>query len=327
MTKVTVIIPNYNGLDFLIPCLKSLRDQTFKDFSVLVVDNGSDDGSVGWLKDNLVPSLFLEKNFGFAVAANKGIEASDSPFVIMLNNDTVADAAYMENLVGTIEKSPHIFSVSPKMVKMSDPHLIDDAGDCYSLPGWGFQRGVGQDARLYDRPCTVFSSCGGGAIYRRSVLEEIGLFDERHFAYLEDIDLGYRAQIAGYCNRYCPSAVLSHVGSGTSGSRYNDFKVRLAARNNIYLIYKNMPALQLAVNLLPIIAGTIVKYFYFKDIGFGKAYLQGIKEGLSSRRETKKIKYEPGRLINYLAIEWELIAGTFTYVSEFSRRQLAKTKH
>ncbi len=324
MSKVTVIIPNYNGLKYLIPCLESLRDQTFKDFSVLVVDNGSTDGSVKWLEKNLVPAVFLKKNYGFAAAANRGIEASDSEFVLLLNNDTEAEPKYIEELVKTIQRSRHIFSVSPKMLQMSDQSLIDDAGDGYCLLGWGFQRGVGQKEDLYNRPCRVFSACAGGAIYRRSVFDEIGLFDELHFAYLEDIDLGYRAQLAGYCNRYCPKAVLLHVGSATSGSRYNAFKVRLAARNNIYLIYKNMPPLQRMINLPGIFAGTVVKYFYFRNIGFGKDYIDGIREGFRTRRKTKKINYDPGNLITYLAVEWELIMGTFTYVSEFLRRQRTK---
>ncbi len=324
MAKVTVIIPNYNGLNYLIPCLTALSRQTFRDFDVLVVDNGSSDGSAEWLKSNSIPAIFLSENRGFTEAVNLGIKAADSEYVILLNNDTEAKPEYIERLVKAIGKSKKIFSVSPKMLQMSDESIVDDAGDGYCILGWGFQRGVGQKAELYDKACTVFSACAGGAIYRRAVFDEIGFFDERHFAYLEDIDLGYRAQIAGYTNRYCPKAVLLHVGSATSGSRYNSFKVRLAARNNIYLIYKNMPALQVAVNAIPITVGFIVKYLYFKNIGFGKDYLGGIKEGFDTCHETKRVAYDPKNLINYLAIEWELIMGTFTYVSEFLRRQAAK---
>ena len=125
---------------------------------------------------------------------------------------------------------------------------------CIPLLGWAYQRGVGRDLTHYRRS-PVFSACAGAAIHRREVFEEIGYFDEMHFAYLEDIDVGYRARIAGYDNIYCPAALVWHVGSGTSGSKYNSFKVKLAARNNVYLNYKNMPCLQLIINAIPIAAG------------------------------------------------------------------------
>ena len=148
----------------------------------------------------------------------------------------------------------------------------------YSVLGWAYQRGVGRSSKGYNREREVFSACAGAAIYRRAVFEQIGYFDEMHFAYLEDIDVCYRAKIFGWHNRYCPTAVVYHVGSGTSGSKYNAFKVRLAARNNVYLNYKNMPLFQLLVNFLPITMGIIVKYGFFQKLGFGKEYLDGVKE-------------------------------------------------
>ena len=162
------------------------------------------------------------------------------------------------------------------MIQLHHRDLMDDAGDMYSIMGWAYQRGVGQEVERYDRPCHIFSSCAGAAIYRREIFEEIGYFDEMHFAYLEDIDVGYRAKIAGYYNRYCPQAVVYHVGSGTSGSKYNPFKVKLAARNNVYLNYKNMPFFQLLVNSLPICMGILGKYFFFKKLGFEKDYLEAV---------------------------------------------------
>ena len=159
---------------------------------------------------------------------------------------------------------------------------------------------------------------------RREVFEEIGYFDEMHFAYLEDIDVGYRAKIAGYYNLYCPSAKVFHVGSGTSGSKYNSFKVKLAARNNVYLNYKNMPAPQLLVNSLPIVAGIAGKYFFFKKLGFEKDYVAGVLEGIKTVKKTRKVPYRKEDFPNYLAIEWELIYGAALYIYEFSRRQIRK---
>lgn len=322
--KVTVIIPNYNGLSFMEPCMAALGRQTCRDFDVLVVDNGSTDGSAEWLREKNIPSVFLKENTGFSGAVNTGIRSVRTPYVILLNNDTEAEPDYVEQLLRAVEASPKIFSVSPKMVQMYHRELMDDAGDMYSIMGWAYQRGVGQETGRYDRPCHVFSACAGAAIYRREVFEEIGYFDEMHFAYLEDIDVGYRAKIAGYYNRYCPQAVVYHVGSGTSGSKYNSFKVRLAARNNVYLNYKNMPFLQLAVNSLPIALGIVGKYAFFKKLGFEKDYVEGILEGVRTARRTKKVPYRREHLSNYLAIEWELIYGAALYIYEFFRRQIRK---
>ena len=134
---------------------------------------------------------------------------------------------------------------------------------CTACLGWAFQRGVGRPEKLYKRSCRVFTACAGAAIYRREVFETIGYFDEMHFAYLEDIDVGYRAKLYGYDNVFCPEAVVYHVGSGTSGSKYNSFKVKLAARNNVYLNYKNMRTWQLLLNSPCLLAGTFVKFLFF----------------------------------------------------------------
>ncbi len=326
MKKITIIIPNYNGLQFLPPCLNALSSQTCQDFEILVVDNGSADGSVEWLREHEIPALLLSENTGFSGAVNAGLRAVRTPYVILLNNDTEAAPLYVEKLLKAIERSPRIFSVSPKMLQMYHRELMDDAGDMYSIMGWAYQRGVGQEAERYDHPCHIFSACAGAAIYRREVFGRIGYFDEMHFAYLEDIDVGYRAKIEGYYNRYCPEAVVYHVGSGTSGSRYNPFKVRLAARNNVYLNYKNMPPLQLLINSVPILAGVAAKYVFFRKIGFGREYLAGVWEGIRTARKTKRVMYRPENLGNYLAIQWELILGAVIYVWEFSRRQMLKIK-
>ena len=324
MKKATIIIPNYNGLKFMEMCMSALEKQTCKDFEILVVDNGSTDGSVEWLKENEIPSIFLPENTGFSGAVNVGIKASKTPFVILLNNDTEAKEGYVEALIREIERSPKIFSVSPKMIQLYHKELMDDGGDMYSIMGWAYQRGVGQEIERYNRACNVFSACAGAAIYRREVFEEIGYFDEMHFAYLEDIDVGYRAKIAGYYNRYCPSAEIYHVGSGTSGSKYNEFKVRLAARNNVYLNYKNMPGWQLLLNSIPIGLGILGKYFFFKKKGFEKEYVGGVLEGIRTVKKTKKVAYRREDFQNYLAIEWELIYGAMLYIYEFGRRQIRK---
>lgn len=322
--QVTVIIPNYNGLAFLEPCMKALERQKCRDFQILVVDNGSGDGSVEWLKAHHIPAIFLETNTGFSGAVNAGIRASRTPYVLLLNNDTEAAPDFVGELLKSIRRSKRIFAVSSKMIQMHHRELMDDAGDMYSLFGWAYQRGVGQDSGGYNRQCQVFSACAGAAIYRREIFDIIGYFDEKHFAYLEDIDVCYRARIFGYYNLYCPTALVYHVGSGTSGSKYNSFKVKLAARNNIYLNYKNMPWPQLLINSPWLGAGMAVKYGFFKKLGFEKDYMEGIKEGLRTMKTCRKVPFRREHTGNYLAIQWELIWGTVLYIYEFSRRQLRK---
>lgn len=324
--KVTIVIPNYNGKHFMEPCLSSLSEQTYKNFHILVVDNASSDGSIEYMEENYpdIELIKLQKNFGFSKAVNIGIQHSRTPYVILLNNDTTVDTRYVEEMVKAIEKSPKIFSVSSKMIQMYHPELIDSAGDLYTLLGWGVCRGCGRPVSNYTKYDEIFTACAGAAIYRRSVFDEIGYFDENHFAYLEDIDIGYRARIYGYYNMYCPTALVYHVGSGTSGSKYNSFKVKLAARNNLYLNYKNMPALQLVLNFIPLAIGYFVKYLFFCKIGFGKDYKEGFIEGLQTAKLQKKVKFQFKHLGNYLIIEIDLIKYTFDYIKDWFSRKLFK---
>ena len=308
------------------PCLKSLAEQTCKDFKILVVDNDSTDGSVEYMKEEYpeIETLVLEKNYGFSKAVNVGIRHADTPYVLLLNNDTTVEPHFVLEMIRAIERSRYIFSVSSKMIQMYHPEQIDSAGDLYTVIGWGICRGAGRSITNYTEDCEIFSACAGAAIYRRELFKKIGYFDENHFAYLEDIDVGYRAKIYGYKNVYCPSALVYHVGSGTSGSKYNAFKVKLSARNNIYVNYKNMPVLQLLLNLLPLTAGYLVKWIFFLKIGFGKEYMEGIKEGFATCKEQKKVPFNPLHLLNYCRIEIELIANTFLYAKDWMQRKVLK---
>ena len=326
MCEVTIVIPNYKGKEYLFSCVKSLyeKDQTEK--KILIIDNASNDGSIEEVVKEYpeVECVMLDKNYGFCRAVNIGIEKTDTAYVILLNNDTVIKDNYVKYLLDSIKKDPNIFSVEPKMIQYHDPSKIDSAGTYYNALGWAYAYGKDKSVKKYNNIRKIFAACGGASIYRKKVFEEIGMFDEKHFAYLEDIDVGFRAKIYGYKNVYCPSAMVYHVGSGTSGSRYNSFKVRLAARNNIYLNYKNMPWPQLLLNALPLGLGILVKYGFFKKIGFGKDYLDGLKEGVKTAKLCKKVKYNRDHLKHYAAIEWELCTGTLLYIREFLARQAAK---
>ncbi len=277
------MIPNYNGMRYLPGCLESLGGQTDQDFEVLMIDNGSTDGSVEWVRAHY-PSVKIRayyRNTGFCRAVNAGIRISRAQYVLLLNNDVVCDPEMVSFLHRAMERRPGAFSCCARLLQMADPGKIDDAGDFYHVLGWGFARGKGESSKLFLKEEKIFACCAAAAIYRRDMLEQTGLFDERHFAYLEDIDIGYRALRYGYENWYIPRAVVYHAGSATSGSRHNAFKVRLAARNNIWLIRKNMPQWQILFNLPFLTAGCIVKWAYFSHKGLGKDYIGGLRQGLA----------------------------------------------
>lgn len=312
---LTVIIPNYNGKHFLKKLLESLNNQNYS-FEVLVIDNASKDGSADYIKKNYPEFTLIEnkENMGFAKAVNQGIKASNLEYVFLLNNDVELEGESIPNLIKCIKKDENIFAVSSKMIQYNDQSKMDDAGDEYTILGWTRRVGYGKSPDEYARKKEIFSVCAGAAVYRRSILEKIGYFDENFFAYMEDVDISYRARINGYKCIYCPDAVVYHVGSLTSGSKYNEFKIRLAARNNVYVPYKNMPWPQLMVNSVFLLLGFLVKYLFFCRQGYGNVYFNGLKDGFNSLKNVNKVEYTNKNLKNYLNIEWYLIKNTFKFM-------------
>ena len=316
MTKSTIVIPNYNGIKYIQACLESLYGGTVTDIEVIVVDNASVDGSMELVRDRF-PQIRLivnQENKGFSYAVNQGIKEAHTPYVILLNNDTQVAPSFVHELEKVMDKDKghRLFSASAKLVSLYDRDKTDDAGDYYCALGWAFARGKGKPPERYDQDCEIFAACAGAAIYRRELLEadKVGLFDEEHFAYFEDIDIGYRAKIHGYQNQFAANAIVYHAGSATSGSRYNAFKTGLASRNSIYIIYKNMPLFQLILNLPFLILGFLVKTVFFAKKGMGKNYLLGLWEGIqlsfSPAGKRHKQKFSVKRLYNYVSIQFLL---------------------
>lgn len=311
--KSTIVIPNYNGIKYLENCLSSIREDTEEHPArIIVVDNGSTDGSAEVAERTKgVQVIRMGENTGFCRAVNAGILASDTPYVILLNNDLTIEKGFVKSMEKALERDEKAFSAGAQMRMMKEPDRMDNAGDYYCALGWAYDYGKGKKAsKRYESARRVFAACGGAAIYRRSILEEIGLFDERHFAYLEDVDIGYRAGIYGYHNLYEPKAVVYHAGSAASGSRYNEFKINLSSSNSIYLIEKNMPFLQVVVNLPLLALGFCIKALFFWKKGFGKIYLRGLMRGFRIYyKEGGREMHVPFRwknLGNYLRIQWEL---------------------
>lgn len=314
--NTTVVIPNYNGVHFLKKCLESVTKSTVK-ASVIVVDNGSTDGSVRWLKEKHpdVRLIAFSQNRGFCAAVNAGIRAADTPYVFLLNNDTEIAPDCIARLEEVMEQEPGVFSAGAKLLSMQNRAVTDTAGDLYSAMGWAYAIGKGKPGKRYTKRRAVFSNCAAAALYRKDLLERLGLFDENHFAYLEDVDIGYRARIFGYRNLAEPAAVVYHAGSGSSGSRYNVFKVTHSSRNNVYLIYKNMPFFQMLLNLPFLLAGFLGKLVFFWKKGFGKVYAKGLGAGvrlcLAPKGRRRKVKFMWKNLKNYGKIQLELWENVF----------------
>lgn len=328
MHTVTIVIPNYNGISFLKPCLSSLERQTFSDFSILLVDNGSTDASVAYVTEYFpsVTCITLKENMGFSYAVNIGIKHADSPYVFLLNTDTVLTPDALSHMVQQIESSEQIFSVSAKMLQFHDPQRIDTTGDFYTICGYAFCRGQGMQASCYPHSTRIFSACAGAALYRRSIFDQIGLFDERFFAYLEDVDIGYRARLFGWENVYCPDAIIYHVGGGTSGHGYTPFKVYHSARNNLFLLKKNMTLLQFVINVPSFIGGCLLKYIYFRKRGFGAFYQKGIRDGLRMLADIKNIPTTSSMRRKAWQIQCSLLRHTFTYFFQYLHTHVLHTK-
>jgi GT2 family glycosyltransferase len=252
-----VVVTNWNGRTDLERCLPSLRAQTYKDFEVIVVDNGSTDGSLELLEAEFpeVHVIPLGENRGFATANNIGIRESNAEYIALLNNDTQVDPAWLAELVDCLERHPLAASATSKMVLMQAPDTIDGAGDVLTWSFLPHPRGHGEaDRGQFEEEIQVFSASGGAALWRGDVLKSLGAFDEAFFIYYEDVDLGFRARLQGHQCWYVPtSIVLHHRGAATKG--LTEFELFHPLKNRWFMIFKDTPARLLVRHLPEIVFG------------------------------------------------------------------------
>lgn len=244
MKKIYVVIPNWNGADMIGECLKSLEKQSLK-HEIIVVENGSTDNSAEYIMNDFKKVTLLEfkDNAGFAGGVNRGINyalKNNAKYIALFNNDATADKDWLKNLVTEADKHPKAGIVTGKLLRSDGKH-IDSTGDFYTIWGLPFPRGRNQeDKGQFDESEEVFGASGGASLYRASMLEQIGVFDEDFFAYYEDVDISFRAQMAGWKVRYQPKAEAYHSVGGTS-SKMGDFARHHSAKNFLLLYSRNMP--------------------------------------------------------------------------------------
>jgi len=244
---VTTIVVSWNGRAYLDKCLSSLLAQTCQSQDIVVVDNGSTDGSAEYIGASYsgVHVICLPENVGFAAANNLAIRQSSSVYVALLNNDAYAESDWLARLVEAAESDPRVGMCASKMVFAHRPDVLNSTGVCVDRAGIAWDRRGGEaDDDHETQPVEIFGACGGAALYRRTMLDEVGLFDEDFFAYMEDVDLAWRARGVGWRCLYAPAARVYHAHSatGVEGSPFKSFQL---GRNKVWLLAKNYPFKQL----------------------------------------------------------------------------------
>jgi len=244
---ISVVIPNWNGAAFLPVCLDSLKKQSFKNFETIVVDNGSKDESLEILNTRYkwARVVELEENQGFAGGCNRGMEAARGEWIVLMNNDTEADKDWLKNTAKGIEEKQDYSFFSTKILSYHNRNILDGTGDFIARSLFVFRYGqFDEDRGQYDDLGEIFSPCGAAAVYKKSMLDEIGLLDEDFFAYLEDIDLGMRAHLAGYRGWFISDAVIYHIGgASTDSSQMSKWVYRQNIRNMFLILLKDIPFL------------------------------------------------------------------------------------
>ena len=258
---VSVIVLNWNGKEVIFECLDSLMGQSYRSREIVLVDNGSTDGSLELLRERYGSSITIvanPSNVGFAEGCNVGIRASKGEFIALLNSDATAEPLWLEELVKGLQKDPLVGMCASKIYLSGEGPVIDNTGQVITRDGLGRTRGrLEKDKGQYDNVSEVLCPSGCAGLYRRSMLEEIGYFDRRFFAYADDIDIGLRGRLVGLKCLYIPTAVAHHRLSASLGS-FSSLKVYLVERNRLWVCIKCFPVRY----LLQAPFYTLLRYFY-----------------------------------------------------------------
>lgn len=294
---LTVAVLSYDGRHLLESIMPSLARQSFRDFEVVVVDNGSRDDTMAWLGEHWPQAqiVSLPENIGVSAALNVCARAGRGDLVGLFNNDLELDAACLGELVGALREHPEAGWAGVKLRDFEQRDVIDGAGDVFTWAATGGRRGHGErDVGQYDEPRAIFGACGGAALYRRKALEQVGDFDEDFFAFYEDVDWNLRAQLAGLSCRYVPTAVVYHMGSATIGKGLSDFTRYHLWRNTLWIIVKDLPAGSLLRHSPQLVLGQLTNLAVaLRDRKLGiwlrvwRDALRGLPRALHKRRQVQ----------------------------------------
>lgn len=298
---ISVIIVVWNSKKYLATCLNKLELQTFQDFEVILIDNGSSDGALDGLK-KFYPSLRLkterlDTNHGFAAANNIGARLARGQWLALLNADAFPEPDWLANLIQAVEDHPEFTCFSSRQIQANRPELLDGTGDSYHVSGVAWRRNIDNPTNEFGLSSEeIFSPCAAAALYCRDAFLEVGGFDEDFFSYFEDVDLGFRLRLHGYRALYVPNAVVHHVGSASLGMN-SDFSLYHSHRNLVWAYFKNMPS-GLFWRYLPAhIFANLMYVFYYTILGRGKVLVKakwdailGLPSNLRKRREIQKTR-------------------------------------
>lgn len=273
--KVAIVIPTWKRMDLLQKCLQSIEQQTVRDHETIVVSNGAAEWTARLAETAGCTVLDLPSNLGFAAGVNAGLAHGNSPYVLVLNDDVELDPKWLELTVSFLDKHPESSYCCGKIYQAGGA-LLDNAGDALSLGGSAWRLGFGRPASAeFDVPRPIWAVSGTATLFRRTVFQEIGTFDEDFFAYLEDMDFSLRAARAGFQGFYLPEAVSHHRGSATLGPESPEV-IRLLTRNQLILLAKHYPV-SLLLRLAPRISWTqslwLLRAIWNRRFG---AYLMGL---------------------------------------------------
>ncbi len=271
---ISIIIVTWNSEKYLPDCLSHLLAQSFQDFEIILIDNGSTDGALLDELQEKYPSLELHihklnENKGFAAANNIGARLAHGRWLALLNTDAFPEKDWLSHLIAAVEKNPDFSSFSSRQINAGDTRFLDGAGDSYHISGFAWKRYLGYPAEIYGgESVEVFSPCAAAALYEREAFLEVEGFDEDLFSYYEDVDLGFRLRLAGYRTLYVADAVVVHVGSGSLGIR-SDFAFYYSHRNLVWIFFANMPSPYIWLYLPLHFMTNLIYIFYYALQGRG----------------------------------------------------------
>ena len=277
MPRVSAAVLNFNGRALLEVVLPSLAAQTYRDFETIVIDDCSTDDSVAYLRRDWPEIRVISTgamNVGVSAALNVAVSASRSEFIALLNNDIELDPRWLEGLVASLDSHPEAASAAGKLLNYHRREIIDGAGDIFTRAAMAWGRGAGElDRGQYDHEEEVFAPTAGAGLYRAAALADVGRFDESLYAYYEDVDWGWRAQLAGYRSRYVPTAIGYHMGSMTTRGDKNHLYYKLQRRNTWAVIIKDVPARCLLRNVHVIVGNQLLGLAYSTRAGMLRVHV------------------------------------------------------